>query len=36
MPPPDTTVTPRSKTFDRALSLVAVFIVVAIVIVARY
>jgi hypothetical protein len=36
MPPPDTTATPRSKTLDRALSLVALFIVVAIIIVARY
>jgi hypothetical protein len=36
MPPPDTTAAPRSKAFDRALSLVAAFIVVAIIMVARY
>jgi hypothetical protein len=36
MPPPDTTATPRAKTLDRALSLVAALIVAAIIIVARY
>jgi hypothetical protein len=36
MPPPETTADPRSKARDRALSLVAAFIVVAIIIVARY
>jgi len=36
MPPPDAAPTPRSKTIDRVLSLVAAFIVVAIMIVARY
>jgi hypothetical protein len=36
MPLPDTTATPRSKTLDRALSLVAALIVAAIIIVARY
>jgi hypothetical protein len=36
MPPPDATAKPGSKTLDRALSLVAAFIVVAIMIVARY
>jgi len=35
MPPPDTTAEPRSKTLDRALSLVAAFIIVAIIFVAR-
>jgi len=35
MPPPDTAA-PRSKTLDRALSVIAVLIVVAIMIVARY
>jgi hypothetical protein len=36
MPPPDTATKPGSKTLDRVLSLVAAFIVVAIIIVARY
>ena len=36
MPPPDTAARPGSKTLDRVLSLVAAFIVVAIIIVARY
>jgi len=36
MPPPDAAPKPRSKTLDRTLSLVAAFIVVAIIIVARY
>jgi hypothetical protein len=36
MPPPDATAGPRSKTLDRALSLVAALIVVAIIMVARY
>jgi hypothetical protein len=35
MPPPDTAAKPRSKTMDRALSLIAAFLVVAIIIVAR-
>jgi hypothetical protein len=34
--PPDAVAKPRSKTLDRALSLIAAFIVVAIIIVARY
>jgi hypothetical protein len=36
MPPLDDIAEPRSRTLDRALSLVAAFIVVAIIIVARY
>ena len=36
MPLPDVAAKPRSKILDRALSLVAAFIVVAIIIVARY
>jgi hypothetical protein len=37
MPPIDATpTTRRSKKFDRALSLIAVFLVVAIIMVARY
>jgi hypothetical protein len=36
MPPPDAAAKPRSKILDRALSLVAAFIVVAIIIVAGY
>jgi len=36
MPPPDAAAKPRSKTIDRVLSLVAAFIVVAIIIIARY
>jgi hypothetical protein len=37
MPPLDATnAKPRSKLFDRALSLVAAFIIVAIIVVARY
>ena len=36
MSPSDTAAKPRSKTLDRVLSLVAAFIVVAIIIVARY
>jgi len=32
MPPPDTAAKPRSKTLDRVLSLVAAFILVAIII----
>jgi hypothetical protein len=36
MPPPDDIAKAGSKTFDRALSLVAALIVVAIIIVARY
>jgi hypothetical protein len=36
MPPPDATTKPGSKTLDRALSLIAAFIVAAIIIVARY
>jgi hypothetical protein len=36
MPPLDDIAKPGSKTLDRALSLVAAFIVVAIIIVARY
>jgi hypothetical protein len=36
MLPPDATAKPESKTLDRALSLVAALIVVAIIIVARY
>jgi hypothetical protein len=36
MPPLDDIAKPGSKTFDRALSLVAAFIVVAIIMVARY
>jgi hypothetical protein len=36
MPPLDAATAPRSKTLDRALSLIAVLLVVAIVIVARY
>jgi hypothetical protein len=36
MPPLDAGTAPRSKILDRALSLIAAFLVVAIVIVARY
>jgi hypothetical protein len=36
MPPLDDIAKPGSKTIDRALSLVAAFIVVAIIMVARY
>ena len=36
MPPFDAGVSDRSKTLDRALSLIAAFLVVAMVIVARY
>jgi hypothetical protein len=36
MPPPETTAKPGSKTLDRALSLVAALLVIAIIIVARY
>jgi hypothetical protein len=37
MPPIDATAAvPRSKKFDRALALIAVFLVVAIIVVARY
>jgi hypothetical protein len=36
MPQPDETAKPGSKTLDHALSLVAAFIVVAIIMVARY
>jgi hypothetical protein len=36
MPPLDAGAAPRSKTLDRALSLIAALLVVAIVIVARY
>jgi uncharacterized membrane protein len=37
MPPFDAEIAkPRSKSFDRALSLIAAFIVVAIIVVARY
>jgi hypothetical protein len=36
MPPLDAGAVPRSKTLDRALSLIAALLVVAIVIVARY
>jgi hypothetical protein len=36
MPPLDDIAKPRSKTLDRALSLVAALIIVAIIIVARY
>jgi hypothetical protein len=36
MPPLDAGASPRSKIFDRALSLIAALLVVAIVIVTRY
>jgi hypothetical protein len=36
MMPPDATAKPRSKALDRALSLIAAFIVAAIIVVARY
>jgi uncharacterized membrane protein len=36
MMPPDVTTRPRSKTLDRALSLIAAIIVAAIIAVARY
>jgi hypothetical protein len=36
MPPLDASVAPRPKTLDRALSLIAALLVIAIVIVARY
>jgi hypothetical protein len=36
MPPLDAGASPRSKTLDRTLSLIAALLVVAIVIVARY
>jgi hypothetical protein len=36
MPPPAAAAKPKSKTLDRALSLIAAFLVVAIIIAARY